>query len=216
MILPLIKRIGSPLISMTGDPSSALAQQADVNLDIGVAQEACPLGLAPTASTTVALALGDALAVALLESKGFSEEDFALSHPAGSLGRKLLLRIDDIMHKGDAIPRVPLGTTIADALTEMSQKSLGMTAVTNNDGKMVGIYTDGDLRRSLTKGVDVNVTRIDAEMSSGGKTLPATTLAAQAVKYMEDNKINGLIIVDETTRPIGALNMQDLLRHGVV
>ena len=215
-ILPLIARLGAPLISFTGDNSSPLAQQAQVNLDIGVEKEACPLNLAPTSSTTVTLALGDALAVALLEARGFTQEDFAFSHPGGALGRRLLLMVDDIMHIGDQIPKVQADTSISDALVEMTQKKLGMTCIVDDQDKLLGIYTDGDVRRTLTQGIDVHETIISSVMSTQCKTLQANTLAAEALKLMEDHKITMLVIVDQDHRPVGALNMQDLLRAGVV
>lgn len=215
-ILPLIKRKGAHLISMTGNPQSELAQLADVNLDISVAKEACPLNLAPTASTTVTLVMGDALAVALLEARGFTANDFALSHPGGSLGRKLLLKVADIMHMGDALPQVTSGTSIKDALLEMTRKGLGMTAIVNSAGGLMGIFTDGDLRRVLDRDLDVKSTLIDTVMSTRVKTVTQDTLAAAALKQMEDSAINGLLVVNEQQQPIGAFNMQDLLKAGVI
>lgn len=215
-ILPLLKRKGVPLVSMTGNPQSDLARQADANLDISVDQEACPLGLAPTASTTATLAMGDALAVALLEARGFTADDFALSHPGGALGRRLLLLVENIMHTGDRVPRVALNTMISDALLEISRKGLGMTAVVDDSGALCGVYTDGDLRRTLDQGVDVRHTPIDTVMSRNCKTINPHVLAAEALKLMEDNAINALIVVDEKQCPIGALGMHDLLRAGVV
>jgi len=215
-ILPLIKRLGVPLITMTGNRRSTLAKAADVALDVSVAKEACPLGLAPTASTTAALAMGDALAVALLESRGFTAEDFARSHPSGSLGRRLLLHVADIMHMGEAIPRVPEGAALKDTLVEMSRKGLGMSAVVDADERVVGIFTDGDLRRALDHSVDVHTTPIEAVMTHGGVTARPDMLAAEALRVMEDNRINALLVVDDERRLIGALNMHDLLRAGVV
>lgn len=215
-ILPLIKRLGVPLICLTGNPRSTLARAADVSLDVGVAKEACPLGLAPTASTTAALVMGDALAVALLESRGFTAEDFARSHPAGTLGRRLLLHVADIMHTGEAIPRVRLGTALKEALVEMSRKGLGMTAVIDGNERVAGVFTDGDLRRTLDRPVDIHTTPIDAAMTPGGITAHAGLLAAEALRIMESNRINGLLVVDEEGRLVGALNMHDLLRAGVV
>jgi arabinose-5-phosphate isomerase len=215
-ILPLIRRMGSHLISMTGNPDSPLAAQADVNLDISVEQEACPLGLAPTASTTVTLVMGDALAVALLEARGFTQDDFALSHPGGKLGRKLLLMVKDIMHKGSRIPVVSAETSISHALIEMSSKGLGMTAITDNRGQLAGIYTDGDLRRTLDQGLDIHHTLIKDAMSTNCKVASPCMLAAEALNLMETRKINGLIVTDENNKPIGALNMHDLLRSGVM
>ncbi|PIE40636.1 MAG: D-arabinose 5-phosphate isomerase [Gammaproteobacteria bacterium] len=215
-ILPLIKRKGAALISMTGNPESELARQADANLNVTVAKEACPLNLAPTASTTATLVMGDALAVALLEARGFTADDFALSHPGGSLGRRLLLLVENIMHSGDGLPSVPAGTALSDALMEMSRKGLGMTCITNDDGTLAGLFTDGDLRRALDHEFNVKTTRIEEVMSKGCKTVTPHMLAAEALKLMEDNSINGVIVVDEQQRPVGALNMHDLLKAGVM
>lgn len=215
-ILPLIKRLGVPLISMTGNPASTLARAADVALDVSVAKEACPLGLAPTASTTATLAMGDALAVALLEARGFTAEDFARSHPGGSLGRRLLLHVADIMHVGEEIPRVDAGTSLAATLVEMSRKGLGMSAVVDGKGRLCGIFTDGDLRRTLDRQVDFHTTPIDAVMTRGGVTVSAGILAAEALHVMEERRINALLVVDSEHRLVGALNMHDLLRAGVV
>jgi arabinose-5-phosphate isomerase len=215
-ILPLIKRMGAPLISMTGNAGSTLAREAVANLDISVAEEACPLGLAPTSSTTATLVMGDALAVALLEARGFSAEDFALSHPGGSLGRRLLLRVSDIMHTGDQLPRVPEDTTLGAALLEISRKGLGMTTVVSRDGDLAGIFTDGDLRRSLDKSLDIHNTLIRDVMTRNGKTIKANHLAAEALNIMEETKINALPVTDEQNRLVGAINMHDLLRAGVI
>lgn len=215
-ILPIIKRMGVKLISMTGNVNSELAQQSDVALDISVEKEACPLNLAPTASTTVTLAMGDALAVALLKSRGFTEEDFARSHPGGRLGRRLLLYVKDIMHSGDQLPVVSEDTSLREALLMMSGKGLGMTAVVNTDEQLVGIYTDGDLRRTLEQGVDVYSASIREVMTAKPVTTLQDRLAAEAVQLMRDRKINGLFVVDENDHVLGALNMQDLLREGVV
>jgi arabinose-5-phosphate isomerase len=215
-ILPIIKRMGVKLISLTGKTDSELAQQSDVALDVGVAKEACPLNLAPTASTTVTLAMGDALAVALLKSRGFTEEDFARSHPGGQLGRRLLLYVKDIMHKGDQLPLVNETTSLRETLLTMSGKGLGMTAVVNENQQLVGIYTDGDLRRSLEQGVDVYSAIIRDVMTTNPVTTHPDRLAAEAVQLMRDKKINGLFVVDDDTHVMGALNMQDLLREGVV
>lgn len=215
-IVPLIKRLGVPLISLTGNPDSRLSQEADVNLDISVAKEACPLGLAPTSSTTAALVMGDALAVALLETRGFSAEDFARSHPGGRLGRRLLLHVEDIMHKDERIPAVDTGTSLSQALVEITQKGLGMTAVIDNAKRVLGVFTDGDLRRTLDKSVDIHSTSIDAVMTPRCKTIGAKQLAVEAAKLMEEKKINALPVVDEDGILIGALNMHDLLRSGVV
>jgi len=215
-LLPLIKRLGITLISMTGNPNSVLAKAAAVNLDASVAIEACPLNLAPTSSTTASLVLGDALAIALLEARGFTAEDFAFSHPGGALGRRLLLKVEHVMHTGERLPRVPRGTSLRDALLEMTQKGLGMTVIVEADGRLAGIFTDGDLRRALDKGVDVRQTRIDEIMTVHGKTAHAEMLAAEALKIMEDHKISSLVVVDDQELPIGALNMHDLLRAGVM
>ncbi|TXR39616.1 KpsF/GutQ family sugar-phosphate isomerase [Ectopseudomonas mendocina] len=215
-LLPLIKRLGIGLISMTGNPNSPLAKAAEVNLDARVSQEACPLNLAPTSSTTASLVLGDALAIALLEARGFTAEDFAFSHPGGALGRRLLLKVENVMHKGEALPCVQRGTSLRDALLEMTQKGLGMTVVLETDGRLAGIFTDGDLRRTLDKGIDVRQASIDEVMTPHGKTARAEMLAAEALKIMEDHKINALVVVDDQYKPVGALNMHDLLRAGVM
>ncbi|KQQ57494.1 D-arabinose 5-phosphate isomerase [Pseudomonas sp. Leaf129] len=215
-LLPLIKRMGIPMISMTGNPDSPLAQAAEVNLDARVAQEACPLNLAPTSSTTATLVLGDALAIALLEARGFTAEDFAFSHPGGALGRRLLLKVEHVMHTGTALPQVARGTLLRDALMEMTRKGLGMTAVLEADGRLAGIFTDGDLRRTLDRTIDVHNTRIEDVMTSHGKTARADMLAAEALKIMEDNKINSLVVVDDQDCPVGAFNLGDLLRAGVM
>jgi len=216
-ILPLLKRLGVPLITLTGRPESRLSRNATVNLDVSVAQEACPLGLAPTSSTTATLAMGDALAVALLEARGFTAEDFALSHPAGTLGRRLLLRIEDLMHTEERTPRVPAGAPLPDALLEISRKGLGMTTVIDDGGRLAGIFTDGDLRRLLDHGaVDLRGLRVDDVMTRGGITVSPQMLAAEALGLMEERQINALPVVDEAGVVIGALNMHDLLRAGVV
>ena len=215
-LLPLIKRLGITLISMTGNPDSQLAQAAEANLDARVAQEACPLNLAPTSSTTASLVLGDALAIALLEARGFTAEDFAFSHPGGALGRRLLLKVENVMHSGDALPQVARGTLLREALLEMTRKGLGMTVVLEADGRLAGVFTDGDLRRTLDRGIDVRNISIDSVMTTHGKTARAEMLAADALKIMEDNKINSLVVIDAEDRPIGALNMHDLLRAGVM
>ena len=217
MLLPVLKRQGNALIAMTGRPDSTLARQANVHLDVGVPAEACPLDLAPTASTTAALALGDALAVALLEARGFTSEDFARSHPAGALGRRLLLHITDVMHAGDEVPRVRETATISEALVEMSRKRLGMTAVVDGDGRMLGLYTDGDLRRTLDDAtVDLRGTSISAVMTRTPKTIGADALAVEAAQLMEAHKINALLVLDGERRVVGALNIHDLLRARVV
>ncbi len=215
-ILPLIKRLGVPLIAMTGNPASTLARAATVHIDVSVPQEACPLGLAPTASTTATLAMGDALAIALLEARGFTAEDFARTHPGGRLGRRLLLLIRDIMHTGEAVPQVRAGTLLRDALVEMTRKGLGMTAVVDGEDRVLGIYTDGDLRRSLDRGVDVHTTPIEAVMTRNCKTVGPGLLAAEALQIMEAHKINALLVVEDGDRLVGALNMHDLLRAGVL
>ena len=215
-ILPLIKRLDIPLISLTGNPSSTLACEATVNLDVSVEKEACPLGLAPTSSTTAALVMGDALAIALLEARGFTAEDFAMSHPGGSLGRRLLIHVDDIMHRDGRIPRVRNDALISEALLEMSKKGLGMTAIVDDDNRLLGIFTDGDLRRTLDNQVDINNTSIADIMTVGGKTIKQGVLAAEALQMMETYKINGLFVTDADNRLVGALNMHDLLRARVV
>ncbi|MBD8204224.1 KpsF/GutQ family sugar-phosphate isomerase [Pseudomonas viridiflava] len=215
-LLPLIKRLGISMISLTGNPDSTLARAADTNLNVNVLHEACPLNLAPTSSTTAALVMGDALAVALLEARGFTAEDFAFSHPGGALGRRLLLKVEHVMHMGDALPTVKRGIPLRDALLEMTRKGLGMTAVLETDGTLAGIFTDGDLRRTLDRPFDIRETTIDEVMTVHGKTVHSDMLAAEALKIMEDNKISALVVVDENDRPIGAFNLQDLLRAGVM
>lgn len=215
-ILPILKRLGVPMITMTGQRDSTLAREADVNLDISVATEACPLGLAPTSSTTAALAMGDALAIALLESRGFTAADFARSHPAGSLGRRLLLHVGDIMHQGERVPKVNLGASLLETLEEMSRKGLGMSAIVAADGTLAGLFTDGDLRRALDHGINVHETQIDSVMTRECVTLDADALAVEAVRIMESKSINGLLVIDADRRLVGALNMHDLLRAGVV
>ncbi|KOR30526.1 D-arabinose 5-phosphate isomerase [Achromatium sp. WMS2] len=210
-ILPALRRLGVPIIAITGNSHSTLANESDVFLDVGVEKEACPLGLAPTASTTAALAMGDALAIALLETKGFTAKDFALSHPAGSLGRKLLLRVADIMRTGDDIPQVLSGTALATALLEMSRKRLGMTAVVDSENKVIGIYTDGDLRRTLDCGLDIRSLVVNDVMTKSCYTVGKNLLAAEALHLMEIKKINGFLVVDNDNYLIGALNMHDML-----
>ena len=215
-ILPLIKRRGAKLIGMSGNPRSTLGAESDVHLNAAVDKEACPLNLAPTASTTAALALGDALAVALLEARGFSAEDFALTHPGGSLGRRLLVRVRDLMHTGERLPRVTLGASTKEALLEMTDKGLGMTAVVDETEKVVGVFTDGDLRRALEKKLDILSVGVDQVMTLNPKTIGPDQLAAEAVGRMETLRINGLLVVNEAGQLQGALNMHDLLRAGVV
>ncbi|WP_105167247.1 KpsF/GutQ family sugar-phosphate isomerase [Pseudoalteromonas sp. T1lg23B] len=215
-IIPVIKRIGAKIIAMTGNPHSSMAKLSDVHLNIAISQEACPLGLAPTASTTATLVMGDALAVALLEAKGFTADDFALSHPGGSLGKRLLLTLDEIMHKGEQVPIVSHSSTIKDALFEMSAKGLGMTTVVNEHDELIGIFTDGDLRRIIEQRVDLHNTSIHKAMTVNCTTAKADMLAAEALNIMETKRINGLVVIDGNNRPIGALNTQDLLRAGVL
>lgn len=216
-VLPVLKRQGNQLIAMTGRAQSTMAREADLHLDVSVPAEACPLALAPTASTTASLAMGDALAVALLEARGFTSEDFARSHPAGALGRRLLLHITDVMHAGDDIPRVGANATLSDALLEMSRKRLGMTAVVDGDDRLLGLYTDGDLRRSLADpSTDVRETRIDELMTRTPVTIDADALAVEAAQLMETHKINALLVIDGERHVVGALNIHDLLRARVV
>jgi arabinose-5-phosphate isomerase len=214
-ILPLIKRLGIPLIAMTGNDLSTLARQANIHLNTGVREEACPLGLAPTSSTTATLAMGDALAVALLEARGFTREDFAFSHPGGSLGRRLLTFVHDIMHTGDAAPVVGLEASVRDALLEMTAKKLGMTAIVDGAGTVQGVFTDGDLRRLLEKAQDIHATPIAAVMTRPCVTVESSLLAAEAVRVMEQKRINALPVV-ENGRLVGAINMHDLLLAGVL
>jgi len=215
-ILPIIKRLNVPLIALTGRENSSLARNANAHLDVSVSEEACPLGLAPTASTTAALVMGDALAIALLEARGFTAEDFARSHPAGALGRQLLLHIADLMHVGAQIPKVSPETVLADALMEMSRKGLGMTAVVDANDLLLGVFTDGDLRRTLDDGIDLRHTRVDQVMTRNGKTILPDRLAVEAAKVMEDFKIHSLLVVSADGRVVGALNIHDLLRARVV
>ncbi len=216
MLLPALRRQGNRVIAMTGRVQSTLAREADIHLDVGVPEEACPLHLAPTSSTTASLAMGDALAVALLEARGFTADDFARSHPAGSLGRRLLLHVTDVMHGGDELPRVGDDASVAEALVEMSRKRLGMTAVTTPDGRLAGIFTDGDLRRALDRGIDVRQARIAEVMTRDPRTIDANQMATEAAHLMERHRINGLIVVDARNCPVGALNVHDLLRARVV
>jgi arabinose-5-phosphate isomerase len=215
-IVPFIKRLGVPLIAFTGNSSSALARIATVSLDIGVPAEACPLNLAPTASTTAALAVGDALAVTLLKARGFTEEDFARSHPAGILGRRLLLHVRDIMRTGDAVPKVRPDTALAEGLMEVTRKGLGMTAIVDPSDHVLGVFTDGDLRRALDREADLHRTRMDEVMTRDAKRVHANTLAVEAVLLMERHRITSLIVVDANDTVVGALNVHDLLRAGVV
>ena len=217
LILPVIKRQGIPLIAITGRTASSLATQADVHLDGSISSEACPLGLAPTTSTTVALVLGDALAIALLEARGFTSDDFARSHPAGALGRRLLLHIKDVMHTGDDIPKVSPDAGLTAALVEMTRKNLGMTAVVDADQHLLGVFTDGDLRRALDdEGVDLRGATVAELMTRGPKTIGGEKLAAEAAQLMEKHQIHALLVVDDQQRVVGALNIHDLLRARVV
>ncbi len=215
-ILPLVKRMGAKLISMTGKPQSTLARAADVHLNVRVSEEACPLNLAPTASTTATLAMGDALAVALLESRGFTAEDFARSHPSGSIGKRLLLRVSDVMHSGSAIPAVGADVSVSDGLLEMTEKGLGMTAIIDDDNRILGVFTDGDLRRALDNEINVHKTTMRSVMHSGCITVGADALAAEAVRILEENKITSLLVADKDQRLVGALNVHDLFRAGIM
>jgi len=215
-LLPLLKRSGIKIISMTGNPLSTLAEVAEAHLNIAVETEACPLDLAPTASTTATLVLGDALAIALLEARGFTEEDFAFSHPGGALGRKLLLRVVDIMHTDDQIPRVLANASLGEALLTMTEKGFGMTTIVDDKNQLLGIFTDGDLRRTIDKGISLSGAAISDLMNPTPKTISNKALPAEALKVMEDMKITALVVCDEQTRPIGVLHMHDLLRAGVV
>ncbi|KPK07753.1 MAG: hypothetical protein AMJ64_05825 [Betaproteobacteria bacterium SG8_39] len=215
-IVPLLKRQGAKLIAFTGNPSSTLAREADVHLDVAVAQEACPLNLAPTASTTASLALGDALAVALLDARGFSADDFARSHPGGSLGRRLLTHVSDVMRTGEAIPAVTLGATLVEGVIEISRKGMGMTAVVDDGQRLLGIFTDGDLRRSLERDVNLRGTRIEEVMTRNPRCVRPDALAAEAVEMMERTKSTQIPVVDAEGRLVGALNIHDLFRSKVV
>ena len=215
-ILPLVKRMGAKLISMTGKPGSTLANAADVHLDVSVSEEACPLKLAPTASTTATLAMGDAMAVALLKSRGFTAEDFALSHPSGTLGKRLILRVEDVMHAGDRVPAVGEQVSLSDGLVEMTQKGLGMTAIVDSGGHLLGIFTDGDLRRALDAGKDVHKTDMISVMHRDCITARPDMMAAEAVRILEENKITALLVVDDNGVLVGALNIHDLFRAGVM
>jgi arabinose-5-phosphate isomerase len=215
-ILPLLKRLGVGIIAMTGKPASTLARHADVHIDVAVHAEACPLGLAPTSSTTAALVMGDALAVSLLASRGFTAEDFARSHPAGQLGKRLLLHIHDIMHSGDEIPRVPASASLSEAIVEMTRKRLGMVAITDSAMKVEGVFTDGDLRRALEREIDPHKTTVGDVMTRAGKTISAEALAVEAVQMLQQYKIQGLLVVDADLRLQGVLNFNDLLQAGVI
>ncbi|MBT3040688.1 MAG: KpsF/GutQ family sugar-phosphate isomerase [Candidatus Thiodiazotropha sp. (ex Ctena orbiculata)] len=216
VILPLLKRLGAPLIAMTGKPESTLARESEVHIDVSVQKEACPLGLAPTSSTTAALVMGDAMAVALLQARGFTAKDFALSHPGGTLGRRLLLRVSDIMHADRSLPSVGLDATLHEALEVMSAKGLGMTAIVDPEGGVAGVYTDGDLRRTLNKPIDIHHVKVSEVMTRNCLTVSPEMLAAEALQMMDEKKINGLLVIDEEQQLIGAFNMHDLLRAGVM
>ena len=215
-LLPLIIRLGIPLISMTGDANSQLSQAACAHLDVSVASEACPLNLAPTTSTTVTLVMGDALAIALLEARGFSAEDFAFSHPGGALGRKLLLRVCDIMHKDEDVPKVMIDQPLQDALIEMTQKGFGMTTIISKDKTLIGVFTDGDLRRAIDQKVNISTTTMATVMSPHPKTINKDMLAVEALTIMESTSITALIVEDEKGLPTGVLHLHDILRAGVV
>ena len=215
-LVPTLKRLGIALICLTGNPASALARAADLHLDVAVPAEACPLNLAPTASTTAALALGDALAVAVLRLKGFSEQDFARSHPGGTLGRRLLLHVDDIMHQGEQIPRVGPDDTVAQGLLEISKKGLGMTCVCNPDGLLLGVFTDGDLRRALDVKLDIHATPLRTVMTAPCRTIGPRALAVDAVLSLQEHRITALAVVNDQGQLVGALNVHDLLRAGVM
>ncbi|TDG14765.1 KpsF/GutQ family sugar-phosphate isomerase [Seongchinamella unica] len=214
-LLPLLKRLGTSIIAMTGNPDSTLARAADAHLDTGVETEACPLDLAPTSSTTTALVMGDALAIALLEERGFTAEDFAFSHPGGTLGKKLLLKVGDVMQTGDAVPRVTASTTLSRALLEISSKGLGMTTVTDEQDRLAGIFTDGDLRRTLDRQVDINTTPMSELMTTGAKTATPGMLAAEALHIMEENEITSLVVVDDSGDTCGVIHLMHLLHAGI-
>lgn len=215
-ILPILKRKGVALVALTGNPSSLLAREADASLDASVEKEACPLGLAPTTSTTAALVMGDALAMALLEARGFTAEDFAFSHPGGNLGRRLLLKVGDVMHKGNDIPSVSESTSVKESLLEMSAKKLGMTTVSGNDGKVVGVFTDGDLRRFLDSSQSLDDTRISTVMTTTYKTIDKNALASEAARLMQDNEIYSLVVMNDDGSLGGIITMHDLLKANVV
>ncbi len=215
-ILPFIKRLDLPLITLTGKPLSTLAKAATINIDVSVEKEACPLGLAPTSSTTAALVMGDALAMALLDTRGFTENDFALSHPGGTLGRRLLLRVHEIMHENDSVPIVPHHANLKEALVEMTRKKLGMTTIISQEGELIGVFTDGDVRRAFDNHADIQKTQIQEVMSKNPKTIPSHTLAAEALTIMETYKITSLIVINELKHPVGIIHIHDILRAGVV
>ena len=215
-LIPTIKRLGATIIAITGNPTSTLGRTASICINVKIEQEACPLGLAPTSSTTATLVMGDALAIALLDARGFTADDFARIHPGGSLGRRLLLHIDDIMHTNDAIPLVKPDCRLDQALLEITKKSLGMTAIVDDAGKLIGIFTDGDLRRTLDKGYDIHKTIISDVMTQNSVTATPKLLAAEALKMMHHHKITSLIVVSEERTPLGVIHMHDLLRVGVL
>lgn len=215
-LLPFIKRLSVPLISMTGKPRSTLSQAATINLDVSVDKEACPLGLAPTSSTTATLVMGDALAISLLQRRGFTAEDFALSHPGGTLGRRLLLRVDEIMHTGRSIPKVDYDALLKTALMEMTEKKLGMTTIVTPTNELAGIFTDGDIRRAFDNNADINKTQIHQIMTKNPKVIRPGTLAAEALHIMESYKITSLIVTSEENIPVGIVHMHDILRAGVI
>lgn len=215
-ILPMLKRLAIPLITMTGKVDSTLAQEATVNLDITVQEEACPLGLAPTSSTTACLAMGDAIAVALLDHRGFTPEDFSLSHPGGLLGRRLLVRVKDLMHAGSDVPRVTLDAKISDALMEMTRKGLGMTLVVDEHNEHVGVFTDGDLRRALEKETDIHRTSMQSVMTTGGISIQQEMLAAESIKFMEDNEVTSLLVINDSQSVVGIITMHDCLKAGII
>jgi arabinose-5-phosphate isomerase len=215
-LLPFVKRLNIPVIALTGRIQSSLAKNSDVTLDVSVSEEACPMGLAPTASTTAMLAMGDALAITLLQKRGLREEDFAQFHPGGTLGRRLLLRVQDLMHQGDAVPRIHSGATVHDALLEMTTKKLGMTTVLDDAGRLFGVVTDGDLRRCLEKGIDLAVAHVHDLASRSPKTITPDALAARAVQIMEEFSITSLVVLDEHGSVVGVLHLHDLLKSGIV
>ncbi len=216
VLIPLLRRLGIPLVTMTGNPDSILAKQATVHINVAVTEEACPLGLAPTSSTTAALAMGDALAISMLQARGFTEEDFALAHPGGTLGRRLLLKISDLIHTGMEMPTVGPACAISEALVEMTSKGLGMTAVIDSEGGVLGIFTDGDLRRVIDQKFDITATPIGSVMTPDCTMVAADLLAAEALRIMQDRKINALLVVDDKKHLAGVLNMHDLLRSRVL
>jgi len=219
-LLPILNRLQVPLISMTGNPDSVLAKAANINLDVSVECEACPLDLAPTSSTTATLVMGDALAVSLLEARGFTAEDFAFSHPGGALGKRLLLKVSDVMHTGEKIPSVLTGTSLSSALLEMTNKGLGMTTVLSRDEELLGIFTDGDLRRALDSGKDIRQLKIDEVMSTSPTIIYKNNLAAEALSIMESHSITALVVINDASHPkaapAGVLHMHDLLRAGII